>query len=375
MKTHPTIAGNAYVVFSKTGCTVTDSTGTLNMKVPAGDWMSIPAPSDALILSDDNAIVRNANFKLALAPSGVGGGGGSTGGGEPEGDYVLLAPEGHIVGGRLDNLTNANALQYKRSSLTEWDIPLPSVTSLQEAFQGTKLTIWTVNLPQVLLLDGTFQGIPLIHVTMYAPNATNLNSTFRFNYSLLSIEGDFSNVTRAYETCAGNSKLSIFRAALSKLDYAQDMFSGCILNNESVLTICNSLPTWTKGSHPIKLGIHVDHKYDPEVNAALKRLDANYEPLNLPIDETTGDYVEITESKGWTITVQWNGTATENAYPNPAATYSLRPQVAPVYAKLGEDSDGNPMLDWGHYVTNWEENGYMEFASLEEAKAYFSITE
>lgn len=76
MKTHPTIAGQAYVVFSKTGCTVTDSTGTINKEVPAGDWLSIPAPSDALILTDDNAIVRNANFSLAPTQSSVSEGGG-----------------------------------------------------------------------------------------------------------------------------------------------------------------------------------------------------------------------------------------------------------------------------------------------------------
>ena len=112
MKTHPTIAGNAYVVFSKTGCTVTDSTGTLNKEVPAGDWLSIPAaPSDALILTDDNAIVRNANFKLALAPSSVGSGGGtSEGGGEPEGDYLLFNADRSVRGGRLNTLKDGNYL-------------------------------------------------------------------------------------------------------------------------------------------------------------------------------------------------------------------------------------------------------------------------
>jgi hypothetical protein len=162
---------------------------------------------------------------------------------------------------------------------------------------------------------------------------------------------------------------------LPKLDDGQRIFEGCILDKDSVLRVCNSIPAWSSGTHKITLGIHVDHKFDPDVNAALKSLDPNYEPLNLPIDETTGEYIEITESKGWTLIVQWNGTATENAYPNPAATYSLRPQVTPVYAKRGEDFDGKPMLDWGHYVTNWEKNGYMEFASLEEAREYFNITE
>ena len=75
MKTHSTIAGNPYVVYSKDGCTVTDSTGTLNKVVPAGDFLTLPAPSDALITSDDNALVRKANFKYAaLALRLLGGG-------------------------------------------------------------------------------------------------------------------------------------------------------------------------------------------------------------------------------------------------------------------------------------------------------------
>ena len=73
--------------------------------------------------------------------------------------------------------------------------------------------------------------------------------------------------------------------------------------------------------------------------------------------------------KGWTVTVQWNGTASAAS----ASTYGMRGRRDPVYAKLGEDFDGKPFLDWGHYVTNWEENGYMVFASLEEAKEYFHI--
>jgi hypothetical protein len=79
------------------------------------------------------------------------------------------------------------------------------------------------------------------------------------------------------------------------------------------------------------------------------------------------------ESKGWTLTVQWNGTATAQT----ASTFGLR--KPPIYAKLGtmERLDGSTVsvLDWGHYVTNWEENGYQEFASVEEAEEYFNINQ
>jgi hypothetical protein len=37
------------------------------------------------------------------------------------------------------------------------------------------------------------------------------------------------------------------------------------------------------------------------------------------------------------------------------------------------DGTTENFLDWGHYVTNWEENGYTEFASVEEAEQHFNI--
>lgn len=583
MKTHPTIAGQAYVVFSKTGCTVTDSTGSLNKAVPAGDWMTVPAPSDALILTDDNAIVRNANFSLAPTQSSVsegggtgeyvdifplsnvwtgtnaffedvtfykkptfpegtvlsqteaderyalkgeGGGGdsgltpeqvekltlyasaegrsitpalnlatevghtytvtakgsdvdvtasngtplcsvpagsqlsfvaigtttklsstdcaitenfkgaahvvlsgggssegGSTGGSEPEGDYLTFDPNYTSVGGRLNTLADASYLAYKKSALTEWRVDLPAAkkttgmcqdcsslvvftanvsasTDAQYMFLNCKkLLEWVGDLPELLNSQQMFKSCAVLTtfrgalskltsaVSMFdscwvlsvfesqLPKLETATSMFVYCRKLAAFYCELPKVKTADKMFMGCSALRVFAVGFPSLTSGDNLFSETLLDRDSVLTICNSLPTYTSGTHKITLGIHTDHKFDPDVNAALKRLDANYEPLNLPIDEATGDYIEITESKRWTLSVQWNGTATENAYPNPAATYSLRPQIAPVYAKLGEDSDGKTFLDWGHYVTDWEENGYMEFASLEEAREYFNITE
>jgi hypothetical protein len=97
------------------------------------------------------------------------------------------------------------------------------------------------------------------------------------------------------------------------------------------------------------MGIHIDHQSDEEVLTA----------------------ISSAEAKGWTMTVQWNGTPTATT----ASTYGLRKPT--IYAKLGETVDINgemkPSLDWGHYVTNAEENGYQEFSSIEEANDYFNI--
>ena len=136
-----------------------------------------------------------------------------------------------------------------------------------------------------------------------------------------------------------------------------------ILNKASVLRICNTVPTWTTGTHELWLGIHVDHKYDPDVNLALKRADINYEPtVELP--------EEVTEGKGWTLTVQWNGTPT-------AQTSGTFVMGTLIYAKVGEmerpDGTVERFLEWGHYVTNWEERGYETFRSLESAYKYFNL--
>lgn len=75
MKTHSTIAGNAYTVTSPNGGTVTDAAGKLNKVVGAGDQLTVMAPSEALYCSDDDSDIRKANFKnarLALGMLGAG---------------------------------------------------------------------------------------------------------------------------------------------------------------------------------------------------------------------------------------------------------------------------------------------------------------
>ena len=95
------------------------------------------------------------------------------------------------------------------------------------------------------------------------------------------------------------------------------MFNRCILDKPSIIKLSNALPDWSNDTtvHNITIGCHIDHKYDPEVNVALKKLQNSY---ITPIEEFGASLPEeITIDKGWTINVQWNGTATENAYPAP----------------------------------------------------------
>lgn len=102
------------------------------------------------------------------------------------------------------------------------------------------------------------------------------------------------------------------------LSAADNMFNKCILDKPSIIKLSNALPNWTgdTATHNITIGCHIDHKYDPDVNAALKKLDPNY---TTPIEEYGSSLpTTISSFKGWTLTVQWNGTKTENAYPEPS---------------------------------------------------------
>lgn len=155
-----------------------------------------------------------------------------------------------------------------------------------------------------------------------------------------------------------------FESPLPKLRTAKNMFfqdwrnRSFSLDKTSALSVCNNIPNWEDGElHEILIGIYEGYKTDQDVLDALA----------------------LAEEKGWTLTVQWGKIAPPEwtQAQAQATTYSMRQQQS-VYAKLGEPTehpDGTirPVLDWGHYITNWEENGYQEFASIEEAYEHFNL--
>ena len=261
----------------------------------------------------------------------------------------------------------------------EWIYPTPSLeraglASYKQGFMDSRAESVDFYAPIATELNYLFFSMPYIKKAhVYAPNATDISFCFRNGGKLTEVTGDLSNVkvaVHAASRCAylrewkmqmpkltdctemfyASKKLEDVQTEFPALEKGSNMFYECILNKESVIRIANSLPSYTSGTHAICFGIHIDHQNDEEVLAAL----------------------EAVEAKGWTLTVQWNGTATVAA----AATYGLR--KPPIYAKIGtiEYPDGTTekTLDWGHYVTNWEENGYTEFASLEEAYSHFNLT-
>lgn len=220
-----------------------------------------------------------------------------------------------------------------QSKLKKWSVPVPNLTSAGWAFKKSGLTEWTV-------------GFPAMKGGWGKSSQIFSESTFtRFAGDLSKLEDGGQMFWYVYGMTSFESTLSALRAG-------HLMFQASRLDKDSALRILNSIPPYTSGNHLLLIGIHIDHQFDEEVLSAITNAEVN----------------------GWTLTIQWNPGGPTYTTPE-ASTFGLR--KPPIYAKLDtmENPDGTSedYLDWGHYVTNWEENGYQEFASIEEAEEHFKI--
>lgn len=205
----------------------------------------------------------------------------------------------------------------------EWAYPLPRLQSGKNAFGSSAITKFAEDLPS--LTDGWDM----------------------FNRSKIrDIRSKMPELIQGTYFCVYAKKLENCIVEMPKLQQGTNMFDRAILNKQSALCILNTIPSYSSGStHKLTIGIHIDHQNDEEVLAAIANA----------------------EAKGWTLTVQWNGTATA------AASVMRFGQL--IYAKVDEiempDGTTERVLDWGHYVTN--EEGYETFRSLESAYEYFGL--
>lgn len=197
---------------------------------------------------------------------------------------------------------------------------------------------------------------PLTHAKVFIPKATDIQSAFQLSDTLEVVEGDFSSVTRGFVAFARSPKIREVMGEFPKLSYGSQMFDSCQLDKPSILRVLNSIPSYTSGSHPLTIGIHVDHKTDPDVQAA----------------------IENAKNKGWTLTVQWNGTPKSGV-----STLDLEEIYAKVekseYGNYTDENGNKCVLDWGHLIKSPDgkspsEMGYKLFFSLVEAEEYFKLT-
>lgn len=255
----------------------------------------------------------------------------------------------------LPKCTSCGGLVQWNGLLEYLDIDLPVCTNIQFLARQSKNIIYCrVNAPAATrILTIVSYANKLKEVEVNTPKVLNTQEFFyrcRALETVVCPEGNFDNVTAAQNMYCECKALKDFPLSYPSLKIADAMFDGCLITGGQAIAILDSIPTWTDGaSHPITIGIHIAHQNDEEVVAA----------------------ITAAEEKGWTVTVQWNGTPTAQT----ASTFGLR--KPPIYAKIDtmEHPDGTTenFLGWGHYVTNWEENGYQEFASKEEAYEHFNL--
>lgn len=234
----------------------------------------------------------------------------------------------------------------QKSFVTE----MPEATNVYRMFHSSNFDEVRVTLPNFTSQTSgvIFGDAKIRRAVLVAPKWNDMGWLCN-GASIETLEID-APVTRldAMAPTKGKYILRNVKLTTTQLSTADGAFSSAQLTRESALHVLDILPTYTSGSHKLTIGIHVDHQTDEEVLAAIANA----------------------EAKGWTLTVQWNGT--------PTSGISMT-DLEEIWCKVSEseygeytDENGNRCtLDWGHYVTDTTE--YKLFYSLVEAEQYFKL--
>ena len=250
---------------------------------------------------------------------------------------------------QTSGLSSATKIKYLK-------LNLPKATNIANCCRALAGVIQTVEVsaPLAKSAGASFYDCTAKKFTLYLPAVKQITALLGWCAKAQELGGDFTSLEESVWPVLHNygtiPPFTTVTCGFPSLKNGNAMFAYAKLNKASVLLILDSIPTWTDGeTHTLTLGIHVDHQTDEEVIAAIAEA----------------------EAKGWTMTVQWNGTPTSGI-----ATLDLEE----LYAKVTEyehgeytDENGNRcMLDWGHYVT--DPTDYKLFFSIYEAEQYFKLT-
>ena len=296
-----------------------------------------------------------------------------------EGEWVYPLPE--LVNCAVDwgqMVFGDHKTQHGRTRLKKWCVPLPKLKYAKSMFrycEALENEVWelpSLTYSNFCMFDNALKNIPYIKIIL--PSCTEINHLFHYGATKakhIVVEGDnvihalsvFPYMTNIEKIELNTSKLikadGLYHSSLPLTDFpleypalstAPRMLMNCQITGYQAITILNSIPTWTDGkTHEITLGIHIDYQNDAEVLAA----------------------IENAKNKGWTVTVQWNGTPTSGI-----STLDLEEIYARVTeSEYGDYTDENGTrcyLDWGHYVTDTTD--YKLFFSIYEAEQYFKLT-
>lgn len=283
-----------------------------------------------------------------------------SGSNEPSnGDYLFFDTNGVPVSGKLDNLTYGRYM-FTRNKLSSWNILMPSLEDGCYMFENcSAMTSFSSDLSNLTVGENMFLGCKLTNWNNPLPKLTNGSRMFQGCAELTSFCGDLSSLEQGNQLFYSCSKLTSFGSQVPKLHQGHGMFTTSRLDKESALRVLTSIPAYTDGqTHALTMGIHVDHKEDADVLTA----------------------IENAIARGWSLTVQYNGTASVQVASESRIAEKL-------WFKRIEDSAGNYIdesgtryyIDWGNYIGSPEgenaELGYTPFATLEEALEEWKLNE
>ena len=232
-----------------------------------------------------------------------------------------------LNGGAAHSIANAHDGVFPFYQVINEVTSGPAMFCLSNMHLDDNYTFENVTYGGALFFANSHNGMKSMPKKLSLKNITNMESFCACNGnnpSLTSFQtvDELSKLTTANNAFKGLKNLTSLYPDYDSFNWpvlssADGMFSSCILDRSSIIKLANAIPNWSGDTieHKITIGCHVDHKYDPEVNIALKKLQNSY---TTPIEEYGATLPEnVTIDKGWTLTIQWNGTATENAYPEP----------------------------------------------------------
>lgn len=260
----------------------------------------------------------------------------------------------------LPKAINLNNVWAYCNNLQHLDIYAPSATQISNAGRGCgKIKYYKLYAPKATLVSviASYNSV-LQEVELDTPNVTNAEGYFFYSYGLQRVKCNadmFHNVTNGKNMYLDNRNLIEFPTSYPALSAANGMFSGCRITGQQAISILNSIPAYSSGTHEITMGIHIDYQNDAEVLAA--------------IDAAT--------AKGWTVMTQWTGTPT-----NTASTFGLkRIWVRKREAEQGEyeAQDGSRwQIEWCDMLSapdasTPEDHGYELFQSVEVAAEQWDL--
>lgn len=244
----------------------------------------------------------------------------------------------------VDSLFSGGWKYYKKINLF-----LPNATNCHWILAWATCDDITLDLPKITTTNQIFRDVTVGIFRVKIPKTLTDITSMIEGWGVREIYGNFEHVEKANGSFQrlNTRMLRILDSDWSSLSSGSSMFASSIIHKDVALRVLTTIPSYSSGSHPITLGIHVDYKTDEELINAIANA----------------------EAKGWTLTVQWNGTPTAQT----TSTFGLRKPS--IYAKLSEierpDGSKEQIIDWGHYVSNPED--YEEFSSLEDAYEHFGL--